>query len=150
MNSEIFLVILNSFVYIITFLIYQRKVRTIQVGSVILLLYAIVSIGSVYLFISYPIWGIWDFTNITIFPFIYLYVILLISFKPLLIFTSDKVQGMRMPKSSIMDWISVLIIIIYLGFFFQTILSSFSIGDLFNLMCYGLCLCIIGFVENAF
>lgn len=126
------LLIINSLAYLLTFLFYQKKVCSLQVGSVVLLVYTMVSFGSIYLYSISPIWGIWDFTNLTFLPFLYLYVILLISFRPLLIFDNQKVIGMQMPNNSIMNLISISIIIVHLAFFIQTILSSFSIADLFS------------------
>lgn len=126
------LLIINTIAYFVTFFYFQKKVGSLQVGSVVLLLYSIVSLGSIYIYSTSPVWGVWDFTNLTLFPFLYLYVVLLISFIPIMEFSNTKCINMRFPKSSVMNLISILIIFINLIFFIQTILSSFSISDLLS------------------
>ena len=127
-----FLLINNSLAYILTFLYYQKKVASLQLGSVVLLLYVLSSLGSIYLYYVSPVWGIYNFQKLTFLPFLYLYVILIISFCPIMIFNNKKTENMNFPNPLIMNIISISIILVHICFFFQTILSSFSLADLFN------------------
>lgn len=126
------LLIINSIAYFATFFFFQKRVGSLQVASVVLLTYSIASLGSIYIYSVSPVWGDWNFNNLTLFPFLYLYVVLLISFIPIMEFSNTKCINMRLPKSFAMNIISLLIIIFNLVFFVQTILSSFSISDLFS------------------
>lgn len=128
MDSTI-LLIFNSLLYISTFFIYQKRVRDFRLGSFVLLFYSLISIGSIFL---YNIDSIWIFEEITLFPLIYLYVALMISFYPVLKFSNRKVCDIKMPDEMVMNIISFLVIVIYLCFFFQTILSNFSLSGLFD------------------
>lgn len=110
---------------------YQIRMRTFQMGSFILLFYSLLSVGSVWL---YNIDSVWTFETITIFPLVYLYIVLMISFYPLLKFSNKKMSNIKMPDDMVMSMISVVVIIVYLCFFFQTILSNFSLSNLFDPM----------------
>lgn len=127
-----FLLIINSLAYLLIFLYYQKKVASLQLGSVVLLLYVLSSVGSIYLYYVSPVWGIYDFQKLSFLPFLYLYVILIISFCPIMIFNNKKTENMNFPNPLIMNIISISIIFVHICFFFQTIYSSFSLADLFN------------------
>lgn len=129
-DSNIVLLLINSLLYFSAFFLFQRKIKSLQVGSIVYLLYAIISVGSVYLYWVNPIW---DFQEITLFPFIYLFVVLMIAFKPLSVLTNNKVIGMKFPDQTIMNTLSIIIFLVYFAFFIQTILSSFSIVDLMDM-----------------
>ena len=58
----------------------------------------------------------------------------MISFYPLLKFSNKKMSNIKMPDDMVMSMISVVVIIVYLCFFFQTILSNFSLSNLFDPM----------------
>ena len=130
MDLSTFILIVNSLLYISAFVLFQRKRRAIQLGSVVLAFYSLISIGAVLLYNSDFI--LFDFKEMTVFPFVYLYITLIISFLPILLVTDDKIIGIKMPSPKIMNWLSVAIIIVYLGYFFLNILPNFSISNLFN------------------
>jgi len=129
MDDNIALLIINSLIYIFSFFVYQRRIGSIQVGSIIIGLYAVISIGSVYL---YSVNEYWDFQEITLFPLLYLYAMLFFSFRPLLLFSTKKIEKVVFPNDFFMRALSCIIFFVYFFFFIQTILSSFSLGDLLN------------------
>ena len=131
MDASTVILIINSLFYITAFVMYQIRMRTFQMGSFILLFYSFLSVGSVWL---YNIDSVWTFETITIFPLVYLYIVLMISFYPLLKFSNKKMSNIKMPDDMVMSMISVVVIIVYLCFFFQTILSNFSLSNLFDPM----------------
>lgn len=131
MDASTVILIINSLFYITAFVMYQIRMRTFQMGSFILLFYSLLSVGSVWL---YNIDSVWTFETITIFPLVYLYIVLMISFYPLLKFSNKKMSNIKMPDDMVMSMISVVVIIVYLCFFFQTILSNFSLSNLFDPM----------------
>lgn len=129
MNESTTILIVNSLLYIVTFAIYQKRIKAFQLGSFVLLFYSLISIGSIFL---YNIDSVWTFEEITVFPLIYLYIVLMISFYPVLNFSNKKVCDIKMPDGMAMNIISIIVIIVYLCFFFQTILSNFSLSGLFD------------------
>lgn len=129
MNESTIILIVNSLLYILTFAVYQKRIKTFQLGSFVLLFYSLISIGSILL---YNIDSVWTFEEITVFPLFYLYIILMISFYPILKFSNKKVSDIKMPDGMAMNIISIIVIIVYLCFFFQTILSNFSLSGLFD------------------
>lgn len=131
MDESTIILIINSLLYIATFFIYQKRVKRFRLGSFILLFYSLLSVGSIWL---YNIDSVWTFERITIFPFVYLYIVLMISFFPLLKFSNKRISNIKMPDDMVMNMISVVVIVVYLCFFFQTILSNFSLSSLFDPM----------------
>lgn len=129
MNESTAILIVNSLLYIVTFAIYQKRTKTFQLGSFVLLFYSLISIGSIFL---YNIDSVWTFEEITVFPLIYLYIVLMISFYPVLKFSNKGICDIKMPDGIAMNVISIIVIIVYLCFFFQTILSNFSLSGLFD------------------
>lgn len=129
MDESTIILILNSLLYIVTFAIYQKRTKTFQMGSFVLLFYSLLSVGSIWL---YNINSAWRFEPITVFPLLYLYVVLMIAFYPLLKFSNEKINNIRMPDDKIMGAISYVTIIVYLCYFLQTILSNFTLSSLFN------------------
>ena len=129
MNESTAILIVNSLLYIVTFAIYQKRTKTFQLGSFVLLFYSLISIGSIFL---YNIDSVWTFEEITVFPLIYLYIVLMISFYPVLKFSNKGICDIKMPDGIAMNVISIIVIILYLCFFFQTILSNFSLSGLFD------------------
>ena len=96
-----------------------------SIGSFVLLFYACLSLLAIPLFNS-PFAK--EFKDLSFFPFVYLYVALMMCFSPLLQFKDRKVSSIKMPDSNIMNIISVIIIISFMVKFL-TELSSLSIDD---------------------
>lgn len=122
------ILIANFLLYLITFIFYQRKSSSFQIGSFILLFYSILACGSFFLYNSN---SIWTFDEIKIFPFVYLYVALMIFFRPLMKL-SNGTANLKLPDSVFMNILSVTIIIIYGLFLIQTLSSSFSFSNMLD------------------
>lgn len=115
----------NFALYSVTFIVYQCKKKYFSIGSFVLLFYACLSLLAIPLFNS-PFAK--EFKDLSFFPFVYLYVALMMCFSPLLQFKDRKVSSIKMPDSNIMNIISVIIIISFMVKFL-TELSSLSIDD---------------------
>ena len=89
--------------------------ENISDGKFYLLFYSLLSVGSVWL---YNIDSVWTFETITIFPLVYLYIVLMISFYPLLKFSNKKMSNIKMPDDMVMSMISVVVIICLFMFLF--------------------------------
>lgn len=129
-NNNIIVLFFNFILYLSLFVFFQIKQKSIQVGSVVLFIYAFVSLGSIYLYGYSETKFDLNYWNIYYLPFIYLFCILFISFIPILHFSNQKVVGMIMPPSSLMRFISITIIVIYTLHLLITIIPKFSITDL--------------------
>lgn len=115
----------NFSLYFVTFIVYQCKKKYFSIGSFVLLFYTFLSLLAIPLFNS-PFTT--EFSDLNFFPFIYLYVALMMCFSPLLRFKDRKVSSIKMPDSNMMNIISIIIIISFIVKFL-TELSSFSIDD---------------------
>lgn len=115
----------NFSLYLVTFIVYQCKKKYFSIGSFVLLFYTFLSLLAIPLFDS-PFTT--EFSDLSFFPFIYLYVALMMCFSPLLRFKDRKVSSIKMPDSNMMNIISIIIIISFIVKFL-TELSSFSIDD---------------------
>jgi oligosaccharide repeat unit polymerase len=110
-NNEI--LIFNSALYTGTFIIFQCIKKKLTVGSFVLLLYAVLSVLSIDLFNSPDS----TYNDLTLFPFIYLYVVLMLMFRPLLKFSEEKTKNIFMPDKSFMKLLSVVTITICTVYF---------------------------------
>jgi oligosaccharide repeat unit polymerase len=97
----------NSVLYIGTFLIYQYKAKRFTLGSFVLLIYATISLAAIDLYHT-P-----DYKNrtITVFPFIYLYVTLMLLFCPLLKFSEGHILSIKLKYNGIIKILSFLTIV---------------------------------------
>lgn len=123
-----FALLLNSSFYLLAFIFTLRK-KGWGICPFIILFYFCLSIGSIYLFNESTIW---HFEDITILPLVFLFVTLLLFMRPLYSFSLEKTCNIKMPNDFFMRSLSWIVILIYLIFFFHTILSSFSLTSLFN------------------
>ncbi|MDR1055975.1 MAG: oligosaccharide repeat unit polymerase [Prevotellaceae bacterium] len=121
------LLYLNAALYVGTFFVYQYKKKYFSIGSFVLLFYAITSLIAIDLFRS-PFAK--EFHDLTLFPFIYLYIALMMCFSPLLRFKDKKISSIRMPDSNLMNILSVIVIISFMVKFLTEI-SSFSFDNQF-------------------
>jgi len=74
------LIIVNALLYWITFIFYQIKKKRFDLGSLLLLVFAISFSSSIYFFLNTNI----DFTKYSILPSLYLYICIMISIYPIL------------------------------------------------------------------
>lgn len=83
------IIILNAVLYVISFVFtFYREGYKITIKSYLLLIWAISGVVSIY----YYNYGIRNYRNITIIPFIYLFVLVLLSFYPILTFNYKNVK----------------------------------------------------------
>lgn len=73
-------IIVYLLLWIITFILYQRKKRSFDNGTIVILSYIVYAICSVLLINNVIVAG--KYNDITLFPFIYLWVMLLIANAP--------------------------------------------------------------------
>jgi oligosaccharide repeat unit polymerase len=97
--------------YVSTFFVYQYKKKYFSIGSFVLLFYAILSLIAIDLF-NLPFAK--EFNDLTLFPFIYLYVALMMCFSPLLRFKDKKISSIKMPDPNLMNILSVIMIISFM------------------------------------
>lgn len=127
MNDSNHILLFNSLLYFFAF-IFAIKKKGWGIYSFILLFYFVLSIGSIYLF---NVNSVWHFNNITLFPLIYLFVTLLLFTIPIARFSLEKTNKLILPNNQAMKCLSWIVIIVYLFFFIQTILSSFTLTSFF-------------------
>lgn len=106
--SNIYL-ILYILTWIVTYIIYQRKHQQFDAGSSIIVSYIIFAISSLVLFNTPIIY--YEFNELTLFPFVYLFIMLLIALSPVLRFNSKLTTSITPPNITIFNVISWLIII---------------------------------------
>lgn len=112
MNGRIWIV-LYLFVWIITFFMYQKTKKDFDAGSLLIGSFVLYSASS--LLLSYDTyWGA-NFEDITLFPFIYLYLMLMLAFSPILKYSPKTIKRIEMPSK-----------IIFNGFIFIFILCSLT------------------------
>ena len=112
--------------WIVTIIIYQKKKKHFDAGSVILFSYLLYSIASLILY------NIKDntfntFNEIYLFPFIYLYLMLMLATWPILRYDYNKINEIQRPSTILINSISIIFIVASL-FHLPTIISDFSEG----------------------
>lgn len=118
------LTLLNSLLYVGALYYYYRKVRVLNVGVFLLILWALSSLLSIY----YSTTGIYVWNHeITILPFIYLFVLVLIYFRPILNFRNELISAIWTNDRTV---VFVAIIISLIGFlpFIEQLMQSFKVA----------------------
>jgi oligosaccharide repeat unit polymerase len=100
-----FILILYIFIWIFTLFIYQYFKRQVDGGTILLGFYLLYSIISFLLYNS----EFFKFEKLTIFPFIYLYGLLILTFSPILIFDSSKII-LNKPSTLFFNFVSIIYI----------------------------------------
>ena len=121
-NKEI--LVLNAALYIGTFILYQIKVKKFTLGSFVLLFYATLATLAVNLFFRTDAVFYYADRTLTVFPFIYLYVVLMMMFTPLLRFSETKITNHVKSRQNIIIALSVLLIV------FSVLFLIFRMNDL--------------------
>ena len=108
MNGRIWLII-YVIVWAYTFYKYQKYKKTIDAGSLLIGSFVFYSISSWILsYDSY--WGS-NFEDITLFPFIYLYLMLMLAFFPVLRYDPQSIKKVQMPNKTLMnDFIFIFVV----------------------------------------
>lgn len=81
--------------WLVTFVAYQARRRRFDAGSVLLASYFAYSIASLLLFRS----EYFPFDPIRLFPFVYLFLMLMVAFSPVLRYDPSKIDGIRKPAN---------------------------------------------------
>ena len=123
--NEIVFVTLNGIAYLILFVWYCRKVRYINLGVFMLFLWALSALGAI---LYEPLNFIGHRKNITLEPYIYLYVLNFIMFLPVLIFRDDLLGQIKV-NPTIIQIISIVIGLLSLLPFVENTLYAFSHSD---------------------
>lgn len=106
---SIFCLVVNAIIWVATFVVFQYKTRYFGVGSGILLLYAIISVLSVDLYdTSY------GHLQITLYPFLYLYGMIILAGSPILTIKEYKLKGIVHPNNKIFVIVSSVIVVLSL------------------------------------
>lgn len=101
------LLVVNLLFYIITFFIYIRKRPLASVGSALLLFYSSLAFVSLLLF-NHPYS---DYLDLKLFPFIYLFALLLLSFAPILKYHEEEITSIQQPSKLAIGIVCTIVII---------------------------------------
>lgn len=104
-----FFLILNALLWIITFVYILRKKRYWGLGVSILLFYATISVIDIHLFNSTQAKG--EFEMLKLFPFLYLYAMILLAIYPILQIHERNLNAIQSPNESIFKSVSIILII---------------------------------------
>lgn len=107
---------INIIVYIIalvlTIYFYQKSKGFFDSGSVLLFSYLLYSIMSLLLY-NYPFF-VFTFQPIRLFPFIYLYLMLMLTAMPILKYDQNKIREIQKPSVSLFNTVAIVFIIVSL------------------------------------
>jgi oligosaccharide repeat unit polymerase len=112
--------------WIMTILIYQKKRKQFDAGSLLLFSYLLYSIASLLLYNS-PNNSFGTFNHIRLFPFIYLYLMLMLAVSPILKYNDKKIEEIQKPNTVLLNTISIIFIIASVAHL-PTIMSDFVSG----------------------
>lgn len=106
--NDIYILVFNALLYTGTFFFFQKSRKKFGIGSVILLLYSLVAVvGIDYYFHPYA-----TFEEVRLFPFIYLYVVLMMVAYPILRVNESKIINIQEPNKLLIDSFSWLVVIV--------------------------------------
>lgn len=112
------LVVVYFLMWVVTFILYHRKYRNLDGGSVIIGSYFCYAFFSI-LTLNNPItfWDYYDYHHLTVFPFIYLFVMLIIALSPAIRYHNNPASKIEAPNSFILYALSAIIILSALALF---------------------------------
>jgi oligosaccharide repeat unit polymerase len=119
-NIYILLFILG---WITTIILYQKKKKSFDAGSVLLFSYLFYAVMSLCLYNN----PYYKFNNIEIFPFIYLFLMLMLAFSPILRYDYNKIDKIQKPPALYLNLVSIVFIIASL-MQVQDIVSNFAVS----------------------
>lgn len=113
--------------WIVTIIVYQKKKKHFDAGSVLLCSYLLYSATSLLLYNSdYPFH---TFNSIRLLPFIYLYLMLMLAFSPILKYDSNKINEIQKPTAVVLNTVCITFIVASLVQI-PAIISDFSVSIL--------------------
>jgi len=136
--NDIYILVFNALLYAGTFFLFQKNRKRFGIGSVILLLYSLVAVvGIDYYYHPYA-----TFEEVKLFPFIYLYVVLIMVVYPILRVDESKITSIQEPKKILIDSFSWLVVVV-------TVIATIPLLTDFN-ETIGKVLSGASFVEDAY
>lgn len=109
--------------WIMTIIVYQKKKKHFDAGSVLLFSYLFYSIMSLILYNN----PYYSFNEIDIFPFIYLYLMLMLVFSPILRYDYNKISEIKKPPAIFLNLVCIIFIIASL-MQVPSIISNFAVS----------------------
>lgn len=107
-NSNIYLFI-NFIIWLITFIFYQKRRKYFGAGSLLLLFYLSIAFVGIHLF-NNPFSDV-VFEDIKLFPFLYLYVMLILASLPVLKFKESEITHIQQPSDMALNIVCFIVII---------------------------------------
>lgn len=122
-----FLICFYFLLWVIVFILYHKKNRHLDAGSAIIGSYICYAFFSI-LTLNRPItiWDYYDFYHLKLFPFIYLFVMLVIALSPAINLHNKPIREIEKPNSLILYAVSLLVILSAIALFPNIIMN---IGD---------------------
>lgn len=120
--SNIFIVFF-VLAWIITIIVYQKKKKSFDAGSVLLFSYLFYAIMSLILYNN----PYYKFNDIEIFPFIYLFLMLMLAFSPILRYDYNKISEIQKPPAIFLNFVCIIFIIASL-MQVPSIISNFAVS----------------------
>lgn len=114
-------IVIYILAWIVTIILYHIIKKSIDAGSILLFTYLIYSVTSLLLYNS----PFYHFNRIRLFPFIYLFLILMLVFWPILKYNANKINEIQKVPSLYLYIISIILIIVSLVQL-PTIISDFA------------------------
>lgn len=111
---------INVILYLVTFLFIVKKRGFLSISSLIVLLYSIATIASFMAFVDKDSKNF--FSSLELYPFLYMFMIFIISIIPIMNFKEEKVKTLVITNKRIMNILTFIVIFIF----------SFSIFDIVN------------------
>lgn len=124
--SNIWLILYVS-AWIVTIAVYQKKRKHFDAGSVLLCSYLLYSATSLLLYNSDNPFH--TFNSISLLPFIYLYLMLMLAFSPILKYDSNKINEIQKPTTVVLNTVCITFIVASL-IQIPAIISDFSVSIL--------------------
>lgn len=109
--------------WIITIIVYQIKKKSFDAGSILLFSYLVYAIMSLLLYNN----PYYSFNDMQVFPFIYLYLMLMLAFSPVLRYNYNKISEIQKPPSIFLNFVCIIFIIACL-MQLPTIISDFAVN----------------------
>lgn len=110
LNTNNLILLFNILLYTITFVIYYKRKKYFNLGSFLLIIYAFVSLISFSLFNDPE--SLYYFKYVSLFPFIYLFILILIAAYPILKLDEAKIQRIITPEKSVLTLFALVVILV--------------------------------------
>lgn len=126
-SGSLYILVFNALLYLLLFYKYYKSVRRITPLVFVLALYGIISVVAISLYVD----PISDYKVMKLWPFLYLFLLLFVSFYPLAVFERRKNKKFKRPSTLLISLFSWMICFVALLFIVKSIpkLGSASFGD---------------------